>query len=180
MRALRWPAMRLIARALEVDRRLTCAYVACIVGGDAKPWLAFAALAALYLIQRLLAPIQQDVGNALARRLDEALTEQLMTAMSARSGLAHVEDPAILDAIARAQGTLLGTSPGSAVLWLGWVWMQRLQGVLSLAIVGAWRWWAALALVAAYAPAYAATRWHWHHVTRVMYGRTDELRRSYY
>ncbi|HEX3476728.1 MAG TPA: ATP-binding cassette domain-containing protein [Kofleriaceae bacterium] len=212
MRALRrlgrrWPAMRLVARALEVDRRLTLGYVACIVGGGALPpaftvatgglvaavsraggadgdasraWLAFGALGALYLIQRLLAPIQQDVGNALARRLDEALTEQLMTAMSAPPGLAHVEDPAMLDAIARAQGTLLGVSPGSAIFGLGWVWMQRLQGALALAIVGAWRWWAALALVAVYAPTYAATRWHWHHVTRVMYGRTEEMRRSYY
>src|SRR5215468_1518075 len=198
MRALRrlgrrWPALRLIARGLEVDRRLTCAYVACIVasgalppaftvatgalvtavdrggataGGASRPWLAFAALGALYLIQRLLAPIQEDVGNALARRLDEALTERLMTAMSAPPGLAHVEDPAILDAIARAQGTLLGVSPGSAIHRLGWVWTQRLQGVLALAIVGAWRWWAALALVAVYAPTYAVTRWHWHHVTR--------------
>jgi ABC-type multidrug transport system fused ATPase/permease subunit len=211
MRALqrlgrRWPAIRLVARGLEADRRLTCAYVACIVGGgalppaftvatgalisavgragasagDAGPWLAFAVLGALYLIQRLLAPIQQDVGNALSRRIDEALTRQLMTAMSAPPGIAHVEDPAILDAIARAQGALLGTSPGSAVLWLGWVWTQRLQGALALAIVGAWRWWAALALLAVYAPAYAAARWHWHHVTRVIYGRADEMRRSYY
>ena len=44
--------------------------------------------------------------------------------------------------------------------------MQRLQGAIAIAIVGAWRWWAALALVAVYAPAYAATRWHWNALLR--------------
>ena len=144
------------------------------------PWPALAVIAGLFLLQRLLAPVQQISGNALSRRVGEAVNQRVMRSMAGPPGLAHVEDPAVHDRMARALGSITGITPGSAASRLGSVWRERLQGVLSLSIVAAWHWWAALLLAAAAALAFAITRWHWHQVTLVIYGRTERLRRSYY
>jgi len=193
-------ALRIVRLCLGVHRPLTLSLLGCaafagllapaftiatgalvtvVTRGDGA-WLALAIASALYLTQRLLAPIQQEIGNALTRRVDEALAERLMGALSGPPGLAHIEDPAMLDAVARAQGTLVGVTPGGAAPRLGMVWNQRLQGAISLGIVGTWRWWAPLVLLPVYALAFAVSRWHWHQVTQVIFGRTGELRRSYY
>ena len=144
------------------------------------PWPALAVIGALFLLQRLLAPVQQIAGNALSRRIGEAVNQRVMWAMAGPPGLAHVEDPAVHDRMARALGSITGITPGSAASRLGGVWRERLQGVLSLAIVVAWHWWAAALLASAAALSFAITRWHWHQVTLVIYGRTERLRRSYY
>ena len=193
-------ALRIVRLCFGVHRALTAALLGCVVAGGLlapaftiamgalvsvvdrgeSAWLALGITGALYLTQRLLAPVQQEVGAALARRVDESLTERLMVAVSGPPGLAHVEDPAVLDAIVKAQGTLVGVSPGGAATPLSWVWNQRLQGLASLAIVVTWRWWAVAVLAPTYALAFAVSRWHWHQVTQVIYGRTDALRRTYY
>jgi len=195
----RSPALRILRLCLTHQRGLAVALVICVVVAGLIPpaftvatgalidavaggggWLALAVVSALYLAQHVLAPIQQEIGTALARRVDASLTEQLMGVLARPPGLVHLEDPAMQDAIARAQGTLVGVTPGGAAPHVARVWMQRCQGIASLAIVGTWRWWAALALVPVYALAFAASRWHWHQVTQVIHGRVDELRRAYY
>jgi len=47
-------------------------------------------------------------ADTLARRVDESLGERTMLTVGGATGLAHVEDPALLDVIARAQGALVG------------------------------------------------------------------------
>jgi ATP-binding cassette subfamily B protein len=191
---------QLVALGLGTHRALTLTLFGCVVAGGLlppavmiatggliaavtagePPWLLLAIVGVLYLLQRLLWLVQTELGEALARRVDESLTRRLMIALSGPPGLAHVEDPAMLDAIARAQGTLVGVTPGGAVRQLGVVWNQRLQGAIALVIVGSWRWWAPLVLLPVHALAFAVSRWHWQQVTEVIYGRTDALRRSYY
>jgi ATP-binding cassette subfamily B protein len=196
----RWRAWRLVGLCFGVHRALTAMFFSSVVVSGLLPpaftiatgalvsavargdgaWRALAIVSALYLAQRLLAPLEGELGTALARRVDESLTERLMITLAEPPGLAHVEDPAMLDAIAKAQGTLVGVTPGGAAIRIGEVWTLRLEGLASLVIVGSWRWWAALALLPVYALAFAVSRSHWHQVTKVVYGRIDELRRSYY
>jgi ABC-type multidrug transport system fused ATPase/permease subunit len=144
------------------------------------PWAALAVIAGLFLLQRLLAPVQQIAGSALNRRVGEAVNQRVMRAMAMPPGLAHIEDPAVHDRMARALGSITGITPASAASRLGPVWRERLQGALSLAIVAAWHWWGALLLAVAAALAFAISRWHWRQVTLVIYGRTEHLRRSHY
>jgi ATP-binding cassette, subfamily B, bacterial len=196
----RAPALRLVGLYLGIHRALTVAYFGSLViagllppaftiatgalvsavaaGGSA--WGALAILSALYLAQRLVAPLQEEIGNALARRVDEGVTERMMLTLAEPPGLAHVEDPAMRDTIAKAQGTLIGVTPGGAAVPLADVWATRLHGAASLAIVGAWRWWAPLALLPVYAVAFSVAGRHWRQMTQVIYGRADQLRRAYY
>jgi ATP-binding cassette, subfamily B, bacterial len=190
----------LVRLYLEVSPPLTLALLACVVvAGVSAPafTLATGALAsavqdgkwtlpplvaagALFALQRLLEPWQGVVTGALARRVDAAQTERVLRAIASPPGLAHVEDPAVRDTMARAQGGLTGATPGGAADSLAGVYGQWVQGVLALGLVLAWRWWAALALAVAYVVAFAVSRWHFHHVTLVIYGRTTQLRRAYY
>ncbi|HEY0987509.1 MAG TPA: ABC transporter ATP-binding protein/permease, partial [Kofleriaceae bacterium] len=158
----------------------TGALVSAVAAGGDGVWGALAIAGALYLAQHLLAPLQGHIGSALVQRVDEDQAEQLMIALGEPPGLAHVEDPATLDAIAKAQGTLVGATPGGAAGRLGAVWNLRLQGAISLVIVGSWRWWVPLALLPVYVLAFRVSGWHWRQVTEVMYGRTEAMRRSYY
>ena len=150
------------------------------LGHRGDPWTALAAIAGLFLLARLLAPVQQIAGSALNRRVGEAVNQRVMRAMATPPGLAHIEDPAVHDRMARALGAVTGITPASAASRLGPVWRERLQGALSLAIVAGWHWWGALLLAAAAALAFAVSRWHWRQVTLIVYGRTEHLRRSHY
>src|SRR5882672_3198448 len=115
----RWRAWRLVRLCFGVHRALTAmffggvivsgllppaftiatgALVSAVARGDGA-WRALAIVSALYLSQRLLAPLEDEFGAALARRVDESLTERLMITLADPPGLAHVEDPAMLDAI---------------------------------------------------------------------------------
>jgi ATP-binding cassette subfamily B protein len=138
------------------------------------------AAAALFVVQRLVGPWQGLIAEALERRVDAALSGRVMRAMASPPGLAHVEDPTVLDSLARAQGAVTGGTAGSAAGRLAGVASQILRGILSLALVVSWRWWPALALVVAHALGFLAARWQFHHITQVMYGRTPQLRRAYY
>jgi ATP-binding cassette subfamily B protein len=142
--------------------------------------LPLAAVGALFVVQQVLWPLVEVARNALGRRVNEALSQRAMAAMGGAPGLAHVEDPAVADALARAQGMLRTATPGSAVGGLARMWSQRVSGALSLSIVFAWRWWAAAALTGACAVAFLVSRWHWRQVTQVIFGRTEKLRRAYY
>src|SRR4029079_19795687 len=71
-------------------------------------------LGVLFTVQRVLGPATGTLGTALGRQVDEALIQRAMAAMSAPAGLAHLEDAAVLDKVAQAQGALTGVTPGEA------------------------------------------------------------------
>jgi ATP-binding cassette subfamily B protein len=142
--------------------------------------IALVVAAILYLANHVIDPVREEVADALGRRLDEHLTQELMASVSAPPGVAHLEDPQVLDAIAQAQGTVTGVTPGYGAVQLAFVWSTRLGSLASLLILARLRWWLAAGIAATQAASYVFQRWHWHQVTVVLYGRTDDLRRSFY
>jgi ATP-binding cassette subfamily B protein len=129
----------------------------------------------LATLSGLLAPISMLATGALVQAISDG-----GAAVSAPAGLQELEDPAVLDKIAQARGVVTGYSPGQAAQEFGSLWVFRVQGLCSLAILVRWYWWAALILALVYVLAFNASRWHWHEVTVVMAQRTNRLRRSYY
>jgi ABC-type multidrug transport system fused ATPase/permease subunit len=158
----------------------TGALVQAISDGGAGVLPPLLALAAIFACQRLIEPIREMLNETQWPRIDEWLGDRIMTAVSAPAGLQELEDPTVLDKIAQARGVVTGYSPGQAAQEFGSLWVFRVQGLCSLAILVRWYWWAALFLALVYVLAFNATRWHWHEVTVVMAQRTDRLRRSYY
>jgi ATP-binding cassette subfamily B protein len=138
------------------------------------------AVAVVFTVQRLLDPISTEVGAVLWRRVDEALSERVMRTMATPPGLSHVENPAVLDAAAQAEGALTGTTPGEAAAYIGFFVKGRVAALAALVIVAAYRPVLVPLLVAAYALAYRFTRWHWLEVAQVIQIGTEALRRAFY
>jgi ATP-binding cassette subfamily B protein len=139
-----------------------------------------AAVAATFLLARLLDPILEESGQALWRQVDESLSQRLMRALLVPPGLETVESPTVRDRLLQAQGDLTDLTPGMAAYHLGRVLTLTVQGVGSLVIVAVYEWWLAALLAGGYAIAHRLYREHWLHVTLVLLGRTDRLRRAYY
>ena len=191
---------RLIGVFSGVDRRITTAVLALAtvqglllpaftisVGAlasalerGASPVGPVVAIGVLFTVQRLLDPLTAELTGTLMRVVDESLTERVMRAMAAPPGLAHVEDPEVLDAALQAQGALSGFTPGSAATQLPFILKRRIWGISSLLIVGSFRWWLVPLLAATYVLVFQFERRHFQDVTLVLHGNTDLLRRAYY
>jgi len=192
--------LRLLRVYVGIDRRLTALVVAIsLLQGLLLPAFTVAtgalagaisdgraaggplvAIGVLFTVQRLLDPLLLELASMLTRKVDEHLMQRVMRAMAAPPGLAHVEDPTVLDAALQAQGALTGYTPGSAATFIPYVLKRRVWGASSLVIVAGFRWWLVPILVAAYVASFRFRRMHHDEVTAVMHGNTDRLRRAYY
>jgi ABC-type multidrug transport system fused ATPase/permease subunit len=147
-------------------------------GSDYTPSLVTVAL--VFAAQRVLDPIRAHLGLLLYPRVDEWLGDRIMSAVSAPPGLQELESPQVQDRIAQARGMLAGFTPGAAAEYVAGNVAVKIQAIASLAIVARFYWWAALALLLAYAVSFGLTRGHYREVTLVIWGQTDRLRRAYY
>ena len=90
----------------------------------------FLLICLLAVVGRVIGPIQSNVAASLARRLDLHLQERVIAAVARPAGVAHLEDPHVLDLIKNAQGVgTEGHKPGDAITALGTLlpsWLQAL------------------------------------------------------
>ena len=136
--------------------------------------------ALLYAASLILDPIGAALGTAASQRITGQLQARLLTAVTAPSTVAHLEDQETLDRLASAEGSLTGFFPGNApVTWVGSV-ANRLSGVFGCAVIAAYFWWLGLVLLVM-----------WLAVRQVilksvlkqaidMRGQTTEMRRAWY
>ena len=136
--------------------------------------------ALLYAASLILDPIGAALGTAASQRITGQLQARLLTAVTAPSTVAHLEDQETLNRLASAEGSLTGFFPGNApVTWVGSV-ANRLSGVFGCAVIAAYFWWLGLVLLAM-----------WLVVRQVilksvlkqaidMRGQTTEMRRAWY
>jgi ATP-binding cassette subfamily B protein len=140
--------------------------------------LAFACVA--YLANLLLGPGQDVLTLVVRSHLRDDLQGRLMAAVSEPVGVAHLEDPSLLDKLASARGQLLNVLPSDAPVTLALVLSNRLTGLLACVAVGWFRWWLGLGMLVVWllvrAPLRAAQRGQVAHYR----GGRDVFRRSYY
>jgi ATP-binding cassette, subfamily B, bacterial len=104
--------------------------------------------AVLYAGSLILDPVGGALGTAASQRITGQLQARLLTAVTAPTTVAHLEDQATLDRLASAEGSLTGFFPGDApVTWVGSV-AGRLSGVFGCAVIAAYFWWLGLLLLA--------------------------------
>ena len=108
---------------------------------------ALAVTGVLYAVALMLGPVQSAVSSVVKWRLVYRTEERLMTAVSGPVGIAHLEDPKVLDDLALAQGQLTGQMPADAPMTLALVVSNRASGLLACAVLASWRWWLGLILL---------------------------------
>lgn len=94
----------------------------------------------------LTTPFHDWLAAAIKSRLTFAMQTRLMTAVSRPIGIAHLEDPAVLDRVALANGTLMSFYPADAPAILALVIGRRLTWIAGCVVVGAFQWWLGIAL----------------------------------
>jgi ATP-binding cassette subfamily B protein len=141
---------------------------------------ALAVLAAIYVAQFTVAPLLNQAVNALARHLDRSLSNRVMAAILAPTGIRHLEDPAVLDDVSKAEGLVTGYTPGGAVRGMAQVWSVRLSGVGGAVLVARFHWWLAALLVATAVGEQRYWRRRYDEVTTSLFDRGDLHRRSSY
>src|SRR4029077_10130117 len=75
------------------------------------------------------------------------LQTRLMAAVSAPVGIAHLEDPAVLERLELARGTLTHAYVTDAPNALASIISSKLQGMLSCAVIASFRWWLGLGIL---------------------------------
>ncbi len=87
------------------------------------------------------------MGTAARARITTDLQGRLIAAVCGPVSVGHLEDQAVLDRLARAEGSLTGYFPGDApVTWAG-ILASRLSGVLGCIAVALFQWWLGLGLL---------------------------------
>jgi ATP-binding cassette subfamily B protein len=138
-------------------------------------------LAALFLVQQILAPITRTITNNLGDRLSQLWRETVMEATLGPEGIAHLENPSILDKIKVASGIeSRAFAPTQVVSALVDIVTTRLHGYAAAFLLAGHQLWMSLALCIAWAlmPRFFAAQ------TRTQMKRTESqsasLRRSDY
>jgi ATP-binding cassette, subfamily B, bacterial len=95
----------------------------------------------------LLGPYQNLLGTIVSLHLSDRLQGRLIEAVSGPVGIAHLEDPQVLDQLANAQGQLLYVNPSEAPVVMAQLVGDRLSGVIACGVVGWFEWWMGLGLL---------------------------------
>ncbi len=111
---------------------------------------ALAVAACCFALSMLRGPVQDGISAAARARLTTALQGRLVRAVSTPPGIAHLEDPEVLDRLASAQGEVAGQQPADAPMTLMQLAGSRLGGLVACGVLSTYRWWLGLLLLAAW------------------------------
>ncbi len=136
----------------------------------------------LIVAERLLGPFLAALAATFGREVDRRLQERLMAAVCAPSGVAHLEDPTVLDSIENARG--IGGEgarhPGDAVGALASLLPSWLQALGSALILIAFHPWLALLWVVLWPVGAYLFQREYIRVGEVAAGQAGALRRADY
>jgi ATP-binding cassette, subfamily B, bacterial len=108
---------------------------------------ALAVTGIFYAAALVLGPVQSALSSVVKWRLVYRTEDRLIAAVSRPAGIAHLEDPRVLDDLALAQGQLTGQMPADAPMTLALVVSNRVSGLLACAVLASWRWWLGLGML---------------------------------
>ena len=146
---------------------------------DAHRWLLISAL--LFVLQQSLAPVRAVATADLGYRLEQAIRNRIMRATLDPVGIAHLEDPAVMDHVARARAIATGqVSPLVATMSLFTLASRYLAATGAAVLLVTWKWWLGLGLALAYIAIGRSSRRVFRAVLDAVYGAVPALRRSDY
>jgi ATP-binding cassette, subfamily B, bacterial len=102
----------------------------------------------LYAVSLLRGPVEDVLSTMAQERMSVVSQRRLIAAVSAPAGIAHLEDPAVLDRLSSAQGDLMSSAPSGAPMALISRAGDRLSGVLACVVLATFHWWLGLGVLA--------------------------------
>ncbi len=142
------PAAVVVALGVAVGRVPDAISAGLASPAGARLWESLAVAAVVYAVTLVLDPVGNALGTAAKTRITGAMQRRLLAAVSAPVGTAHLEDPVVLDRLARAEGSLTGYFPGDApVTWAG-ILASRVGGIVGCVLVSLQVWWLGIVLLA--------------------------------
>lgn len=139
------------------------------------------AAALLIVLMRVLGPLRSTLASVFARAVDRHLQERVMAAAATPSGIAHLEDPAILDLLKNTEGVGgEGWRPGGAVISLATLLPSWCQALGSAALLVRFHWWVGLAWLLLWPVILTVLQREFLRVGQSAYGQAAAVRRSDY
>ncbi|HTX45143.1 MAG TPA: ABC transporter ATP-binding protein [Solirubrobacteraceae bacterium] len=112
-----------------------------------RMFLALGLTGAAYAGTLLLGPAQSALSSAVKWRLVYRTQDRLIAAVSRPIGIAHLEDPAVLDDLALAQGQLVNQMTADAPMTLALVISNRASGLIACGVLASLQWWLGLGML---------------------------------
>ncbi len=138
-------------------------------------------LAILLVVLRLVGPVLGALTEALGRGLDRLLQEKVMVAVSRPEGIAHLEDPEVLDDVRQVRGLGMDpTRPSMAIEALSWLLPSWLQALGSAAVLAFFHWWLGLVWLVAWPLIVYVMQREYIRVGEITYGQSKALRQAEY
>jgi ATP-binding cassette subfamily B protein len=107
---------------------------------------ALAITGAAYAAVLLLGPVQQALASVVKWRLVYRTQDRLVDAVSAPAGIAHLENPKVLNDLAMAQGQLVDQYTADAPMTLAQVMSNRMTGLIACGVLASFQWWLGLGM----------------------------------
>ena len=125
---------------------------AAVQGGLDSPaahhlWTALAIGCGLYALSLLRGPVEDLLTTAVRGRVSEMVQQRLVAAVGTPAGIAHLEDPEVLDRLARVRGEVTGYQLADAPMTLAGKVGDRFGGLLACLVLCGFRWWLGLGLL---------------------------------
>lgn len=140
-----------------------------------------AVASALFGVTQMIEPLRESLATILGLRFDRHLQKRVMHAVGTPAGIAHLEDPKVLDRVKVAQG--IGTTffgPGDALSAFTSVVPTRVRGLGSVLLLVPFHWWLALALLIIQLVAWRLVRREYFRSIALVSDRASAIRRSEY
>jgi ATP-binding cassette, subfamily B, bacterial len=134
----------------------------------------------LYALSLTLDPVGSALNSVVSQRIYQDQQQRLIAAVSGPVGIAHLEDPQMLDDLEAARGTYMSYSPTTAPLTFASSLGNRVGGLMACAIVGELRWWLGLGLCVAWLAVRPPLRRVVIGQIRAFRGETTVMRRAWY
>ncbi|HEV8115918.1 MAG TPA: hypothetical protein VGP53_06745, partial [Acidimicrobiales bacterium] len=142
---------------------------------------AIAAVVGIFVLQQVSGPGVRAVADALGRRAEGKLRLRVMAATLRPAGVAHLEDPGLVDQVTEVQSVGTGDfTVKEATVGIAMVATSNLAAVLSAVVLAAYRWWLAAALLAVYLATTRVLADDYRRTVAALRGHARRFRRSNY
>lgn len=143
--------------------------------------VALMVIAVAFVASQTFDPIRAVFTDALGRRLNGHLRARVMQAASSSPGIAHLEDPAVLNQVALAQAVgTANVTPRGALNGVVQIASNYLNGFIAGIMVMSFSWWLPWVLIAVQLTMLRYYRRAFHRNVQGITGQAESLRRSAY